>query len=110
MEIQRFFMMGIVLTVFIFATLQFSNTFLDAYGVDDPELDKLDRYDKPIVTEILPFTSFYPAEDFHQDFYKHSSERYKRYEELSGRKDFKNKFRDVPWTSLSDAPKIKKVT
>jgi peptide-methionine (S)-S-oxide reductase len=35
-------------------------------------LDRLDRsgaYDNPIVTEIAPFTTFYPAEDYHQDYY-----------------------------------------
>lgn len=26
-------------------------------------------FDKPIVTEVTPFTSFYPAENFHQDYY-----------------------------------------
>ncbi len=27
-------------------------------------------YDQPIVTEITPFTKFYPAEDYHQDYEK----------------------------------------
>jgi peptide-methionine (S)-S-oxide reductase len=27
-------------------------------------------FDQPIVTEILPFTKFYPAEDYHQDYFK----------------------------------------
>lgn len=26
-------------------------------------------WDKPIVTQITPFTSFYPADDYHQDYY-----------------------------------------
>lgn len=26
-------------------------------------------FDKPIVTEITPFTNFYPAENYHQDYY-----------------------------------------
>jgi peptide-methionine (S)-S-oxide reductase len=33
------------------------------------ELDKSDAFDKPIVTEISPFTEFYKAEDYHQDYY-----------------------------------------
>lgn len=28
------------------------------------------KYDKPIVTEILELRSFYPAEDYHQDYLK----------------------------------------
>lgn len=27
------------------------------------------RFDKPLVTEILPLTSFWPAEDYHQDYF-----------------------------------------
>ncbi len=33
------------------------------------ELDKSGAWDKPIVTEIVPFTNFYPAENYHQDYY-----------------------------------------
>jgi peptide-methionine (S)-S-oxide reductase len=41
------------------------------------ELDKSGAYDKPIVTEITPFTKFYPAEDYHQNYYNtHGSEPY----------------------------------
>ncbi|HNU14981.1 MAG TPA: peptide-methionine (S)-S-oxide reductase MsrA [Chitinophagaceae bacterium] len=34
------------------------------------ELDKSGAFDKPIVTEITPFTEFYPAEDYHQQYYE----------------------------------------
>jgi len=34
------------------------------------ELDKSGAYNKPVVTEITPFTVFYPAENYHQDYYK----------------------------------------
>ena len=41
------------------------------------ELDKNKAYDNPIVTEITPFEIFYPAEDYHQDYYNnHSSQPY----------------------------------
>lgn len=29
-------------------------------------------YDKPVVTEITAFKAFYPAEDYHQDFYENN--------------------------------------
>ena len=32
-------------------------------------LEKSGTYKKPVVTEIAPFTNFYPAEDYHQDYY-----------------------------------------
>lgn len=36
------------------------------------ELDKSGSWDKPIVTEISPLTNFYPAEDYHQDYYNNN--------------------------------------
>lgn len=36
-----------------------------------------DQYDKPIITRILPAATFYPAENFHQDFYKKFPKRVK---------------------------------
>ena len=33
------------------------------------ELDKSGAWSKPIVTEIAPFTKFYPAENYHQNYY-----------------------------------------
>lgn len=33
------------------------------------ELDKSGAWDKPIVTTLEPFTRFYPAEDYHQNYY-----------------------------------------
>ncbi|WPQ61959.1 peptide-methionine (S)-S-oxide reductase MsrA [Chitinophaga sancti] len=39
------------------------------------KLDKSGAYDKPVVTEIAPFTKFYKAEDYHQDYYKQNGEQ-----------------------------------
>ncbi|HVO76942.1 MAG TPA: peptide-methionine (S)-S-oxide reductase MsrA [Candidatus Bathyarchaeia archaeon] len=51
-------------------------------------LDASKIFDKPIVTEIRPFTKFYNAEDYHQDYYKTCSIQYKLYRAGSGRDDF----------------------
>ncbi|WP_409291104.1 peptide-methionine (S)-S-oxide reductase MsrA [Peribacillus sp. SCS-37] len=46
------------------------------------------RFSKPIVTGILPASVFYPAEDYHQDFYKKNPEKYKEERIESGRDSF----------------------
>ena len=49
------------------------------------ELDKSIRFEAPIVTEIISATKFYPAEDYHQDYYKKNPVRYNYYRYGSGR-------------------------
>ncbi|HEU5115062.1 MAG TPA: peptide-methionine (S)-S-oxide reductase MsrA, partial [Isosphaeraceae bacterium] len=36
-------------------------------------LDESGAFDAPIVTEIVPLEHFYPAEDYHQDYYRQNS-------------------------------------
>ena len=45
-------------------------------------------FDKPIATGIEPYTVFYPAEDYHDDYYKKNPVRYKTYRRGSGREGF----------------------
>ena len=51
-------------------------------------LAQSELFDKPIATQILPFTSFFKAEEYHQDYYKKSSDHYQRYKKASGRAGF----------------------
>jgi peptide methionine sulfoxide reductase msrA/msrB len=54
-------------------------------------LDKSGLYDKPVVTKILKFKNFYPAEDYHQDYYKKNPLRYEMYHLNSGRGQYLDK-------------------
>lgn len=52
------------------------------------ELAESGPFDEPIVTEIVPASKFWRAEEYHQDFYKKSPQRYKSYRRGSGRDEF----------------------
>lgn len=45
-------------------------------------------FNEPIATQILPFTTFFEAEEYHQDYYKKASSHYERYKKASGREGF----------------------
>lgn len=49
------------------------------------ELDDSGRFKKPVVTRIIEAATFYPAEEYHQDYYKKNPIRYNFYRYNCGR-------------------------
>src|SRR5436853_7667128 len=58
------------------------------------KLARSGKFDKPILTEILPSTKFYPAEEYHQKYYRQNPERFEAFEKGSGRVSFEKKVWD----------------
>jgi peptide methionine sulfoxide reductase msrA/msrB len=56
--------------------------------VSKREMEESSRFSKPIVTNILSASTFYHAEEYHQDFYKKNAFRYALYRRGSGREEF----------------------
>ena len=55
------------------------------------QLVKSGKFKHKVVTDIVPLTTFYPAEDYHQDYYRKNPWRYKYYRNGSGRDQFLNR-------------------
>lgn len=51
-------------------------------------LEQSGRFNKPIVTPIIPAVTFYLAEDYHQDYHKKNPSHYGQYRRGSGRDTF----------------------
>lgn len=61
-------------------------------------LEQSGHFDKPLATEIIAASEFWPAEDYHQDYYKKNPLRYKFYRYSSGR----DQFLEAAWGQQSD--------
>ena len=55
------------------------------------KLARSGKFNKRIVTEILPAMKFYPAEVYHQKYYQQNPEHFEAFEEGSGRVSFQRK-------------------
>ena len=60
------------------------------------ELADSGKFEKPLAVKILPYKNFYPAEDYHQEYYKKNPARYQAYKTGSGRDEFKRKYWQEP--------------
>lgn len=69
------------------------------------KLGESGKFNKAIVTEILPAQIFYQAEDEHQDYHKKNPQHYNRYYSGSGRKSFI----EDRWRTKKDERTLKKV-
>ncbi len=56
------------------------------------KLEASGRYEKPFAVEVAPLDVFYPAEDYHQDYYIKNPVRYEYYRYGSGRDQYLEKF------------------
>lgn len=64
----------------------------------------LQKIKKPIATEIIKFTNFYPAEDYHQDYAYKNPVRYKYYRWNAGRDQFLQKVWGGKPAAVPDPP------
>ncbi|MGF1753149.1 peptide-methionine (R)-S-oxide reductase MsrB [Vibrio makurazakiensis] len=55
------------------------------------EIDQAMIFGKPLKTELIAFEKFWPAEGYHQDYYKKSKVRYNYYRYASGRDQYLDK-------------------
>jgi peptide-methionine (S)-S-oxide reductase len=77
----------------IFYTSDEQKHIADAYVA---QLTAAKVYGRPIVTKIVPFAAFYPAEDYHQDYLKrHPDDPYIAFNDLPKIADLKQQFPDL---------------
>ena len=59
--------------------------------VSKDNLKQSGRYEKQVLTDIIRYSKFYKAEEYHQDYYKRNPLRYKFYRYNSGRDQYLEK-------------------
>jgi len=74
------------------------------------ELARSGRFSRAVVTPIVPLTTFYKAEDYHQDYFKKSPLRYKAYRQASGRDQFIEKIWGDDGTAAKKPEQVKSYT
>lgn len=68
------------------------------------KISKSQRFKKPIATRIIKASTFYKAEDYHQDYHKKNPAQYKSYRFNCGRDQYLNKI----WGKKASKEELKK--
>jgi len=80
-----------------FADIGYQYTTAIFYHNDEQKMAALDSkerlevsgvFDKPIATSVVPMSTFFEAEEYHQNYYKKAADHYERYKKASGRAGF----------------------
>ena len=76
------------------------------------KMDASHIFQSPIVTPVLPAKKFYRAEEYHQDYYKKNTLRYKFYRSRSGRDTFLEKIwgKDGEFKKMNQSELKKRLT
>ncbi|NQV16258.1 peptide-methionine (S)-S-oxide reductase MsrA [bacterium] len=74
------------------------------------ELDQSEKFKNDIKTDIVQYKKFWPAEDYHQNYYRNNPSRYNKYKVGSGRDGFINKNWKNEKKALKDIGQFSKPT
>ena len=72
------------------------------------ELSKSGKFQESLATEIIKASTFYKAEEYHQDFYKKNPVRYNSYRNACGRDKYLNRIWGSDPKPLPDKESLKK--